>query len=197
MGSEMCIRDRVYVVQFVVPGRTFTGANLGGNDQLDSDADAAGISDPFVLGSAITNRTIDAGVDPVAEPTPVPTPEPTPEPTPVPTVAPTPEPTPAPGTGIVGNRLWEDTNGNGVQDANEPGINGATVNLWTADAAGNPIAQVDSTTTAGSGQYEFTGVDRSQVYVVQFVVPGRTFTCLLYTSPSPRDGLLSRMPSSA
>ena len=25
----------------------------------------------------------------------------------------------------------------------------------------------------------------------------RTGTCLLYTSPSPRDGLLSRMPSSA
>ena len=24
-----------------------------------------------------------------------------------------------------------------------------------------------------------------------------TYTCLLYTSPSPRDGLLSRMPSSA
>ena len=27
--------------------------------------------------------------------------------------------------------------------------------------------------------------------------PYRMFTCLLYTSPSPRDGLLSRMPSSA
>ena len=26
---------------------------------------------------------------------------------------------------------------------------------------------------------------------------GRSITCLLYTSPSPRDGLLSRMPSSA
>ena len=26
---------------------------------------------------------------------------------------------------------------------------------------------------------------------------GRPYTCLLYTSPSPRDGLLSRMPSSA
>ena len=25
----------------------------------------------------------------------------------------------------------------------------------------------------------------------------RTHSCLLYTSPSPRDGLLSRMPSSA
>ena len=27
--------------------------------------------------------------------------------------------------------------------------------------------------------------------------PERPYTCLLYTSPSPRDGLLSRMPSSA
>ena len=26
---------------------------------------------------------------------------------------------------------------------------------------------------------------------------GETWVCLLYTSPSPRDGLLSRMPSSA
>ena len=26
---------------------------------------------------------------------------------------------------------------------------------------------------------------------------GAYYTCLLYTSPSPRDGLLSRMPSSA
>ena len=26
---------------------------------------------------------------------------------------------------------------------------------------------------------------------------GKAITCLLYTSPSPRDGLLSRMPSSA
>ena len=26
---------------------------------------------------------------------------------------------------------------------------------------------------------------------------GQATTCLLYTSPSPRDGLLSRMPSSA
>ena len=27
--------------------------------------------------------------------------------------------------------------------------------------------------------------------------PTMNFSCLLYTSPSPRDGLLSRMPSSA
>ena len=30
-----------------------------------------------------------------------------------------------------------------------------------------------------------------------FVKGGNDGTCLLYTSPSPRDGLLSRMPSSA
>ena len=29
------------------------------------------------------------------------------------------------------------------------------------------------------------------------IVTGKAKTCLLYTSPSPRDGLLSRMPSSA
>ena len=28
-------------------------------------------------------------------------------------------------------------------------------------------------------------------------IRGKYWTCLLYTSPSPRDGLLSRMPSSA
>ena len=28
-------------------------------------------------------------------------------------------------------------------------------------------------------------------------IPHQDTTCLLYTSPSPRDGLLSRMPSSA
>ena len=31
----------------------------------------------------------------------------------------------------------------------------------------------------------------------EFSLPQPSYTCLLYTSPSPRDGLLSRMPSSA
>ena len=33
--------------------------------------------------------------------------------------------------------------------------------------------------------------------VIETTFPEETETCLLYTSPSPRDGLLSRMPSSA
>ena len=32
---------------------------------------------------------------------------------------------------------------------------------------------------------------------IMIVKPGQIYSCLLYTSPSPRDGLLSRMPSSA
>ena len=34
--------------------------------------------------------------------------------------------------------------------------------------------------------------NKKKDYVFDFLTP-----CLLYTSPSPRDGLLSRMPSSA
>ena len=35
------------------------------------------------------------------------------------------------------------------------------------------------------------------VEVVHFDTKNKSCICLLYTSPSPRDGLLSRMPSSA
>ena len=41
-------------------------------------------------------------------------------------------------------------------------------------------------------------VGREDTVVARMDVPGRwAGGCLLYTSPSPRDGLLSRMPSSA
>ena len=38
--------------------------------------------------------------------------------------------------------------------------------------------------------------ERAGVISTEYRLPADT-TCLLYTSPSPRDGLLSRMPSSA
>ena len=40
------------------------------------------------------------------------------------------------------------------------------------------------------------GIDSKNNLVI-FHRSGQNWTCLLYTSPSPRDGLLSRMPSSA
>ena len=51
------------------------------------------------------------------------------------------------------------------------------------DARGNPVITKDGVTVAES--------------VVLFDPVENMGACLLYTSPSPRDGLLSRMPSSA
>jgi protocatechuate 3,4-dioxygenase beta subunit len=51
----------------------------------------------------------------------------------------------------VGDRVWEDTNGNGVQDSGESGIDGATVSL--KDSNGNVVSTV---VTHDGGQYSFT-----------------------------------------
>ena len=45
------------------------------------------------------------------------------------------------------------------------------------------------------GQAE--AIARNLIEMAQLKVPILCYICLLYTSPSPRDGLLSRMPSSA
>ncbi|MEM7530773.1 MAG: SdrD B-like domain-containing protein [Chloroflexota bacterium] len=77
----------------------------------------------------------------------------------------------------LGDKVWEDTDKDGIQDDGEPGIEGVTVNLWTANPDGTPNAQIGSTTTNGAGVYEFTGLDPREDYVVQFVAPtGRDFT---------------------
>ena len=43
-------------------------------------------------------------------------------------------------TGSIGDFVWEDTNGNGAQDGNEPGIGGVTVVLTGTDGQGNPVS---------------------------------------------------------
>ena len=46
-------------------------------------------------------------------------------------------------------------------------------------------------------ELDATGKEIQEDGMDQFNRPGWVNRCLLYTSPSPRDGLLSRMPSSA
>ena len=41
------------------------------------------------------------------------------------------------------------------------------------------------------------GLGLSQRFIDKPIPAAQSILCLLYTSPSPRDGLLSRMPSSA
>lgn len=48
----------------------------------------------------------------------------------------------------IGNRVWLDADLNGRQDADEPAINGAIVELWTADAQGAPADLLGTRTTS-------------------------------------------------
>jgi hypothetical protein len=78
----------------------------------------------------------------------------------------------------LGDFVFEDTNGNGIQDEDEPGVEGVTVKLQNPDGSavldgeGNPI----TTTTAADGSYAFTGLIPGE-YKVMFVAPeGFEFT---------------------
>ena len=63
------------------------------------------------------------------------------------------------------------------------------------DHAGKPCKGWETFKTKAEAQERKITVEK-ELLDGTFLVPD-TMTCLLYTSPSPRDGLLSRMPSSA
>ncbi|HLO87666.1 MAG TPA: SdrD B-like domain-containing protein, partial [Nostocaceae cyanobacterium] len=79
----------------------------------------------------------------------------------------------------VGDFVWEDKNGNGIQDAGESGIAGVNVTLTGAGADG-VIGTADdtsvTTTTDAAGQYSFSGLTPGN-YQVTFNQPtGYNFT---------------------
>src|SRR5204863_5047269 len=55
--------------------------------------------------------------------------------------------------GSIGNRVWQDSNGNGIQDPGEPGLAGVTVQLLAADGLVSATTTTDST-----GAYNFANV---------------------------------------
>ncbi|HHU6750597.1 TPA: SdrD B-like domain-containing protein, partial [Staphylococcus pseudintermedius] len=65
----------------------------------------------------------------------------------------------------VGDKVWDDTNQNGIQDDNEPGIADVTVTLTDAD--GNVV---DTRTTDTNGNYLFENVKPGE-YTVTFETP--------------------------
>ncbi|HEX2644061.1 MAG TPA: SdrD B-like domain-containing protein [Thermoanaerobaculia bacterium] len=71
------------------------------------------------------------------------------------------------GTRSLGDRVWKDLDGDGVQEAGEPGINGVTVRLFLG------TAEVASTVTSGDGNYSFTNL------------PETTFTVKIDTATLP------------
>lgn len=76
---------------------------------------------------------------------------------------------PHPGASV-GDKVWQDTNGNGVQDAGELGVSGVAVTLKQG------ATTVATTTTDASGLYSFTNVVPG-TYTVVFQKPsGSSFT---------------------
>jgi uncharacterized repeat protein (TIGR01451 family) len=80
--------------------------------------------------------------------------------------------------GSIGDFVWNDVNGNGIQDPGEPGIPGVTVTLF--DSNGNQVAQ---TTTNAQGNYIFSNVPAG-TYVVGFTLPGAGY----FFSPQNQGG---------
>ena len=135
-----------YEVKFINPmGLSFTTQTVGTNTAIDSDANATtGITAPITLTAGQTNLTIDAGLISPAQQR----------------------------SGAIGDYVWFDTNGDGVQNSGETGVAGVTVDLL--NAAGTSTLAV--TTTNASGAYLFTGL-AAGTYEVQFIAPAAdTFT---------------------
>jgi len=66
------------------------------------------------------------------------------------------------GCGVVGNRVWEDLNGNGIQESGENGIPNVSVFLLKCDAT-----SVAQTTTNTNGFYQFTNIPEGS-YKIRF-----------------------------
>lgn len=65
----------------------------------------------------------------------------------------------------IGDRVWNDWDGDGVQDAGEPGLNGLTVQLVNSSST-----VVATAVTSGDGNYSFPGV-AAGTYTVRVVPP--------------------------
>ncbi|MCW5614304.1 MAG: carboxypeptidase regulatory-like domain-containing protein [Rhodocyclaceae bacterium] len=70
-------------------------------------------------------------------------------------------------TGSIGDRVWVDANGNGVQDAGEVGKAGVTVELYTC-VDEMPGTLVDTKVTDANGNYNFSGLVPGD-YIVKFI----------------------------
>ena len=81
---------------------------------------------------------------------------------------PTPTPTPTPVPAQLGDRVWLDSDADGIQDTGENGFPNVTVELYTnGSCSGSPV---QTTTTNNDGLYVFAGLTPG-TYSVRFVAP--------------------------
>ncbi len=120
-------------------GYIVTNPNVGGNNEIDSDAAlGTGRTETVVVNSG-SNLSLDMGIIPLAA-----------------------------DEVRVGDYVWFDDNHNGLQDGNENGVAGVTVTLFDATTnqpvlvGGTPFTQ----TTGSDGAYLFAGLPAGNYYVV-------------------------------
>jgi protocatechuate 3,4-dioxygenase beta subunit len=117
----------LYKAGFTTPGGyTLVTVNTGADDTKDSDAiTGTGLTGNYFLFPGQRNLTVDAGLTQNA---------------------------PA-GTARLGDKVWYDADGDGVQDAGETGVAGVTITLYN-----NAGAAIASTATDANGYYQFTNL---------------------------------------
>ena len=86
------------------------------------------------------------------------------------------------GGASLGDFVWFDLNGDGNQDAGEPGLQGVTVNLL--DTNGNVVA---TTTSGPNGEYSFAGLTPG-TYVVEFITPAAYTEVVQTSGTTPGNG---------
>jgi len=134
---------------------------------------------PTSTGTATSVPTSTATFVPTPTPTPTrsltpshtPTPTPTRTKTPTPTITSTPTITPTltptPTTGRIEGIVWNDRNGNGQREVDEPTLAGATITLWDSHSL-----VVGRQTTTISGRYAFANLMPGNYLVQEQNPPG-------------------------
>jgi len=133
-------------------------------------ATATSTSSPTATETATLTPSPTATATETATPTLTPLPTDTPTSTATWTLTPTDTPTSTPSAtstpaGAIGDFVWFDLNGNGIQERGESGLANVTVALYRADGQ-----LVQTTTTDVNGTYQFTGVPAGDYYL-QVVTP--------------------------
>ncbi len=82
--------------------------------------------------------------------------------------------------GEIGDFVWEDMNGNGIQDSGENGVSGVLVSLYNPGSdhvpGGGDDTLLYTTTTNSSGQYKFSNLAQGYYYVKVTLPSGYHFT---------------------
>ena len=129
-----------FQLQFNLPaGFIFSPEKAGSSYTLDSNANqTTGVSPCYDMSQGYQRLAVDAGMVPTDDDT---------------------------TNGSIGDLVWQDINGDGVQDSNEPGLAGVTVNL--SRCSGEFVATTESDS---SGGYRFD-ITTPAWYSVSFELP--------------------------